>query len=354
MRRTWQIGDDHAITCEENQIQYLAEDCRLSTRGAFPYKTYLEGYYPRYWCGTDLGERPVIVFVYDNTRGITTDPGLHLERFFFGKGCGWFRWEYIRADNGELEAHTEFYRVTGPRMPFAQRCRPLPDLVDTPDIPEPPVDIPSLHALVVNVWNRFDGQDRSDPAVRGTMLNIIAWEANGFNGAGPWFLSAKPAGASAPQPVTGTRIAHDIVQYGQTGADGHFDGFDVFSDSGPIWGEAHQHNQPSRVAVEAVNPAGTGAGGGGDEDDMTIDAKVQALIAAAAAPLVARIAALEAGGGTTPTPPAGLTLPLKVAIRSERTGFYLVNDADRNEGHKVHADDRTGKGPWETWTLEQV
>lgn len=120
-----------------------------------------------------------------------------------------------------------------------------------PPPPEPtPMPVPNLFSIVQETWTKYNGQNR------GAMVNEIAWRGNGNSSNGPWGLSRKRGGANVVQPQTGELVAHDVVQYGPTAPDGKATMFDVFTDLGPIWGEAHQHNQPERIWLPAVQPDG--------------------------------------------------------------------------------------------------
>ncbi len=105
--------------------------------------------------------------------------------------------------------------------------------------------------IVEAVWARYGGT----AGHRGTMLNDIAWQGNNGRSSGPWGLSRKDGGNHTEQPHTGAPVASDIVQFGPTNAQtGHAEMYDCFRDTGPVWLQAEQHENPARVWVAAVEP----------------------------------------------------------------------------------------------------
>lgn len=76
----------------DNQIHWFDAACRPHPARPFPYRlrAWLE---PNADAGGDLGVRDTLVLEYDPSYGAAADA---VERFYFAKGAGWFRWS--RAD----------------------------------------------------------------------------------------------------------------------------------------------------------------------------------------------------------------------------------------------------------------
>jgi hypothetical protein len=233
---------------------------------------------------------------------------------------------------------------------------PPPPPPDDDEPGEPMPDIPSLFEHVKAVYEKYGGQNR------GAMVNEIAWRGNGNKADGPWMLSRKEGGANAEQPRTGEKVAHDVVQYGPTDPQtGAFSGFDVFTDSGPVWIEAHPHNDKNRIGIPPVAPEGVTPPPPDDDDDNTdlpgeggVERAILALVVAAFEPMAevverldmkyreleAKVAELQQNGGGTGT------FPTKVALRTDH-GRYVSAQSD---GTLVA--DRENAGGWETFTVE--
>lgn len=122
-KRFMRVGESIFVN---NRIQrYEMDTCKQVEKcangeisGDFAYTNTLLEHYPNYDAGGDIGNADVIVLEYA--------PGVRYEKFYFAKNWGWFKWEYLNRDTGELLASTTFNKLGGSRITPKAGCIPLP------------------------------------------------------------------------------------------------------------------------------------------------------------------------------------------------------------------------------------
>lgn len=155
------IGEDHAfVTGSHERIFYNRMTCAETRREPVARRMWLEAVYDTFYCGPDLGVRPVAVIAYDPTAGIHTQ-GRNIELGYYAHGAGSFRWDSYRSErlypHGATRAQfvesarqhrSEFYLLGGQNtQPQVPGCVPLtvPHFPPwEPDPPPPPPEEPSM------------------------------------------------------------------------------------------------------------------------------------------------------------------------------------------------------------------
>lgn len=156
--RRMQIGEAYAFdTGDHRLITRDRDDCRVLSDVGFRRRMWLHAAWSAYYWGPDLGERPTVMMVYDNTAGVY-NTGRWLEVNYFALDAGWCLFEPHRSDlvfatgkavfTEETRAgapRSAFYLIGGPNPdPFLVPCmsQAIPDYPAWPPPPKPPVDPP--------------------------------------------------------------------------------------------------------------------------------------------------------------------------------------------------------------------
>lgn len=117
MKREMWVGESIHVPNAQALKRYR-DDCTHQRTDSFGYTNTLEAYYPSYSIGGDLGSDEVIVLKYDWGGGV--------ERFFFARTWGWFRWESY-SSSGQLLDVALWNRISG-RTPVQPqvKCKSFP------------------------------------------------------------------------------------------------------------------------------------------------------------------------------------------------------------------------------------
>jgi hypothetical protein len=162
------IGEAHAFRSGPHEEVWCVRDpCRVDHRDPVNRKMWLHAVYDDWYWGPDLGHRPTIMLVYDDTDQAEL-PGRYVEVGYYAAGAGWVRWEAYHAEqvypNGPqhgavfppaaMSSRSDFYLVGGPVMtpqltgcvspdgPFEKPWDSPPQPVPTPDPVPTPTPLP--------------------------------------------------------------------------------------------------------------------------------------------------------------------------------------------------------------------
>ncbi len=102
LKRFMNIGEQINVT-NNLEIGYSTSTCNVFITRGWPYTITLENYYPSYDAGGNLGNVEVIVVKYDWTQASGTNIP-HIEREYYAKGYGIFKWE--EEINGQITRST--------------------------------------------------------------------------------------------------------------------------------------------------------------------------------------------------------------------------------------------------------
>ncbi len=162
LRGRMQIGRAHGVRAD-GLIRKHREDGRLFAAFDFAKEMWISRAWPAYHCGPDLGVRPVVEFVYNNTgvqEGQTTDnAGLGVERYRYALGAGWVSWDYTAAPKvfgtgravwpSQPDAQSDFYHRGGQRFPpNIPAWIPLGTIAPTPPTGGTVPNVPDHSAVV--------------------------------------------------------------------------------------------------------------------------------------------------------------------------------------------------------------
>jgi hypothetical protein len=101
MKRRMKVGEVLDMGTNRRRILF-GDDCQPGPWTPLSYKVSLEGHFPHFDAGGDLGMQDVIVLRYDYSRwtGLPDRQGFNgYEKFYYSKEWGWFQWEYFQDDN---------------------------------------------------------------------------------------------------------------------------------------------------------------------------------------------------------------------------------------------------------------
>lgn len=116
MKRQMWVGESINVPLAQALKRYR-DDCTYQRTDLFGYTNTLESYHPNYFIGGDLGSDEVIVLKYDWGE---------VERFYFARRWGWFRWEHYSA-SGQLLTAVQWDRIStrAPVQP-QPKCKSFP------------------------------------------------------------------------------------------------------------------------------------------------------------------------------------------------------------------------------------
>lgn len=138
--------------------------CNVTKREPFARKMWLYAVYDGWYWGPDLGNRPTIILVYDDTGGFYI-PGRFIELGFYADGAGGCRWEAHHAElvyqsgrpvfsDASRSARSDFYLLGGkPIQPELSGCvsQDNPHVPPLPPIPPKPTEPEMLY-----VWTNVN------------------------------------------------------------------------------------------------------------------------------------------------------------------------------------------------------
>jgi hypothetical protein len=127
-KRFMQVGE--TIDMSANLINQFSGSCQPKLTGqSFPYKNTLESHFPAYNAGGQLGTVDVIVIKYD---WAPLYPDARVEREYYAKGYGIFRWEYWQ--DGVLNQVANLNTISNnPPIPPNPLCFDLNGALKNPD-----------------------------------------------------------------------------------------------------------------------------------------------------------------------------------------------------------------------------
>lgn len=92
------IGESNAfITGQHYVIHRQRVGCKILDNVPINRKMWVYALYPDFYWGQDLGHKPTVLLVYDNTDGIYSS-SRYIEMFYLAQNAGWVRWEAYRSD----------------------------------------------------------------------------------------------------------------------------------------------------------------------------------------------------------------------------------------------------------------